>query len=33
MKRMAFLFSRRHPLNEAHLRLRAGIIRLTSATG
>lgn len=31
--RTAFLFSRRHPLDEAHLRLRAGIIRLNERHG
>ena len=31
--RTAFLFSRRHPLDEAHLRMRAGIIRLNERHG
>jgi len=31
--RTAFLFSLRHPLDEAHLRMRAGIIRLNERHG
>src|SRR6478735_12018931 len=31
--RTAFLFSQRHSLDEAHLRLRAGIIRLNERHG